>query len=403
MRLIHAVRELAARPGRGSRPSRSTPTRTAGDVRPRGRPGLRPRPGRGPRPYLDWPARARARRGRGGRGLGRLGLRRRARRVRRALRAARDHVHRPRRRGDAPARRQDHRQAARRGGRRPGRAVERRRRRRRSTTRGAGGRRDRLSADAQGDRRRRRPRHPRGRAPTSELAAAFERARAEALAAFGNATVFLERRVTGARHVEVQIIADGHGAAWALGVRDCTVQRRHQKVLEESRLAGALAGAGRRAPGGRRAARAAAGYQNAGTVEFLYDPGDAALRVHGGQRPAAGGAPGDRGDHRARPGQAPAPRRAGGRLEGEPPPAARPRHRGPPQRRGSGARLRPAPGPHRAAAPAHRARASASTPASRGRRHPARVRLDDRQDHRLGPRPRRGAGPAAPRARRDAR
>src|SRR5512133_953683 len=67
-----------------------------------------------------------------------------------------------------------------------------------------------------------------------ELSAAFERARAEAEQAFGDPTVLLERLVTAARHVEVQTIADGAGGAWAVGVRDCSLQRRHQKVIEES-------------------------------------------------------------------------------------------------------------------------------------------------------------------------
>ena len=67
-----------------------------------------------------------------------------------------------------------------------------------------------------------------------ELADAFERTRDEAARAFGSGVVFLERLVTGARHVEVQVIADGQGTAWALGVRDCSVQRRNQKVIEES-------------------------------------------------------------------------------------------------------------------------------------------------------------------------
>ena len=67
-----------------------------------------------------------------------------------------------------------------------------------------------------------------------DLSEAFERTSAEALRAFGSGTVFLERLVTGARHVEVQVIADGQGTAWALGVRDCSVQRRNQKVIEES-------------------------------------------------------------------------------------------------------------------------------------------------------------------------
>ena len=67
-----------------------------------------------------------------------------------------------------------------------------------------------------------------------ELTEAFERTRDEAARAFGSGVVFLERLVTGARHVEVQVIADGQGTAWALGVRDCSVQRRNQKVIEES-------------------------------------------------------------------------------------------------------------------------------------------------------------------------
>ena len=71
-------------------------------------------------------------------------------------------------------------------------------------------------------------------ASPADLEDAFQRTSDEALRAFGNGTVFLERLVTGARHVEVQLIADGQGTAWALGVRDCSVQRRNQKVIEES-------------------------------------------------------------------------------------------------------------------------------------------------------------------------
>ncbi|HXJ24864.1 MAG TPA: biotin/lipoyl-containing protein, partial [Streptosporangiaceae bacterium] len=97
---------------------------------------------------------------------------------------------------------------------------------------------------------------------------------AEALRAFGSGTVFLERLVTGARHVEVQVIADGQGTAWALGVRDCSVQRRNQKIIEESaspvlspeQTADLKASAERLA--------LAVGYRGAATVEFLYHPGD---------------------------------------------------------------------------------------------------------------------------------
>ncbi|MFD8563756.1 biotin carboxylase N-terminal domain-containing protein [Streptosporangium canum] len=111
-------------------------------------------------------------------------------------------------------------------------------------------------------------------ASEEELADAYERTSQEALRAFGSGVVFLERLVTGARHVEVQVIADGQGTAWALGVRDCSVQRRNQKVIEESaspvltieQTAELKASAERLA--------VAVGYCGACTVEFLYHPGE---------------------------------------------------------------------------------------------------------------------------------
>ena len=106
----------------------------------------------------------------------------------------------------------------------------------------------------------------------SELPTAFERARAEAAAAFGDGTVFLERMLTGSRHVEVQILADGQGGVWAVGTRDCSLQRRNQKVVEESAstaLSPEQDGELRRAAA--ELARAA-GYRGAGTVEFLHQP-----------------------------------------------------------------------------------------------------------------------------------
>ena len=108
----------------------------------------------------------------------------------------------------------------------------------------------------------------------AELADAYERTRMEAERAFGSGVVFLERLVTGARHVEVQVIADGQGTAWALGVRDCSVQRRNQKVIEESAspvLSAAQAGELKEAA--ERLALAV-GYSGAATVEFLYHPGE---------------------------------------------------------------------------------------------------------------------------------
>ena len=105
-----------------------------------------------------------------------------------------------------------------------------------------------------------------------ELAAALPSARAEAALAFGDPTVFLEKLVPAARHVEVQVIADGYGTVWAVGVRDCSLQRRHQKVLEES--ASTVLDAAKEQAIRDAAVRlfAAAGYHNAGTVEFLVDP-----------------------------------------------------------------------------------------------------------------------------------
>ncbi|WP_280402714.1 carboxyl transferase domain-containing protein [Nocardia carnea] len=108
----------------------------------------------------------------------------------------------------------------------------------------------------------------------AELADAYERTRQEAVRAFGSGVVFLERLVTGARHVEVQVIADGQGTAWALGVRDCSVQRRNQKIIEESAspVLSAEQAAELKASAERLAI--AVDYRGAATVEFLYHPGE---------------------------------------------------------------------------------------------------------------------------------
>jgi acetyl/propionyl-CoA carboxylase alpha subunit/acetyl-CoA carboxylase carboxyltransferase component len=108
----------------------------------------------------------------------------------------------------------------------------------------------------------------------AELVDAYERTSQEAARAFGSGIVFLERLVTGARHVEVQVIADGQDTAWALGVRDCSVQRRNQKVIEESAspVLSPVQTAELKASAERLAV--AVGYCGAATVEFLYHPGD---------------------------------------------------------------------------------------------------------------------------------
>ena len=106
----------------------------------------------------------------------------------------------------------------------------------------------------------------------AELAGAIESASAEAASAFGDATVFCERYLEAGHHVEVQVLADRHGTVWALGERECSLQRRHQKVIEEApsplvervgpQMRERLLEAG-------RSAAAAVGYVGAGTVEFL--------------------------------------------------------------------------------------------------------------------------------------
>ncbi|MFF1680200.1 acetyl/propionyl/methylcrotonyl-CoA carboxylase subunit alpha [Streptomyces sp. NPDC058256] len=109
----------------------------------------------------------------------------------------------------------------------------------------------------------------------TELDAELTAARAEALSAFGDGEVFVEPYVEGGRHVEVQILADTHGTVWALGTRDCSLQRRHQKVIEEAPAPGlALALVEELHELAVRAARAV-DYVGAGTVEFLIADGKA--------------------------------------------------------------------------------------------------------------------------------
>jgi len=107
---------------------------------------------------------------------------------------------------------------------------------------------------------------------SAHLARAFESARAEAHKAFGDPTIFMEQLVPNARHVEVQIIADSFGTIWAVGVRDCTIQRRHQKILEEAPSPALSPELDQELRSAAVRLSRAAGYHNAGTVEFLYEP-----------------------------------------------------------------------------------------------------------------------------------
>ena len=194
-----------------------------------------------------------------------------------------------------------------------------------------------------------------------ELAAALPSARAEAQLAFGDPTVFLEKLVPAARHVEVQVIADGYGTVWAVGIRDCSLQRRHQKVLEESastvldtRQEQAIRDAAVRLCAARwlpqRRHRRVSGR-----------PRYRQLPVHGGQHAATGRAPGDRGDHRTGSGQAATARRAGRSADRQAAAGVGPRDRGAAERRGPGGRVR--------------SRARSAGPAAAARRHRASVSI----------------------------
>ncbi|TCP38716.1 acetyl-CoA carboxylase biotin carboxylase subunit [Rhodovulum marinum] len=107
-----------------------------------------------------------------------------------------------------------------------------------------------------------------------DLERAFQTARSEAKAAFGNDEVYIEKYLTKPRHIEIQVFGDGQGRAVHLGERDCSLQRRHQKVLEEA--PGPVIDAETRARIGKTCADAVAriNYSGAGTIEFLYEDGE---------------------------------------------------------------------------------------------------------------------------------
>jgi len=108
----------------------------------------------------------------------------------------------------------------------------------------------------------------------SELRASVDTARSTAARAFGNDTIFLERYVDDPRHIEIQVMADTHGNVVHVGERECSVQRRHQKIIEEA--PSPVIDSAQRTRMGEAAVTAAraVGYVNAGTVEFIYSRGE---------------------------------------------------------------------------------------------------------------------------------
>jgi acetyl-CoA carboxylase biotin carboxylase subunit len=106
-----------------------------------------------------------------------------------------------------------------------------------------------------------------------ELRSAFESASTEAEASFGDGSLYLEKYLTASRHIEVQVLGDGHGGALHLGTRECSIQRRHQKIIEEAPACGIDDSLVQAVLDRCIALTAGINYRGAGTLEFLYQDG----------------------------------------------------------------------------------------------------------------------------------
>ena len=133
---------------------------------------------------------------------------------------------------------------------------------------------------------------------------ALRKRKREAASSFGDDRVLIEKYILSPRHIEVQVFGDSHGNVVHLFERDCSLQRRHQKVIEEAPAPGMDAETREAVCGAAVRAAQAVNYEGAGTIEFIADASDGLKRrphlVHGNEHAAAGRASGDRGDHRAR-------------------------------------------------------------------------------------------------------
>ena len=202
-------------------------------------------------------------------------------------------------------------------------------------------------------------------AKAADLEAALARAQGEAKSAFGDASVYLEKAIERPRHIEIQVLADSYGNAVHLFERECSIQRRHQKVIEESPSPFVTPELRERMGASAVALVRKSGYVNAGTLEFLVDAErnsyflemNTRLQVEHPVTEVVTGVDLVKLQIRIARGE-----RLPFRQERAEP--ARPRHRVPYLRRGPGARLPAEPGPHHGAARARAGPACATTPAS---------------------------------------
>ncbi len=205
----------------------------------------------------------------------------------------------------------------------------------------------RLSGDDQGVRRRRRTRHPRRR-DGRRVRKLAPQASSEAKAAFGDGGIYLEKVIERARHIEVQVLGDGEDVVHFFE-RECSLQRRRQKVWEEAPSAALSEEVREELCASAVSLAKSVGYKGAGTVEYLYDDKTGDILLHRDEHPHSGRTSGDGDDlrYRARRTHDRDRRRSASGASPGGRPSVRPRDRGSTERRGSGAELHAVPGDDR--------------------------------------------------------